>query len=123
MYKFKHSRKLRGKQGVTKSDCYDLQTYLAKVIANGCRILDKTRIGTPGIIYVELGFKGHDCDFTDEETEAASAKWSEILNKIATGFELGLEADDNWEEADSPHFKQFHEAFELFHKYFFNLWY
>lgn len=112
----------RIKHGISEWDVYSLDYYLARVIANGCRMLQKHCFSVPVIMCDGKPAKADD-NYTEQQLDAAAEKWKETLETIASGLEVGLEANNNMEEEDSPHMQEFHKAFELFHKYFFNLWY
>lgn len=108
--------KARVNYGVSEWDVYDFDVYLINVIANGCRILQKTHKGVPTAIFVDYSF---DID-TEEGQQRAADKWSEILDTIVVGFERGLQHAATYSLETCP---EFDKAFKLFYEYFFSLWY
>ena len=100
----------RGKRGYSDSDLWSFDTYLSKVISKATiELKDKAR-GHPGGLCEECmkPYKEHDCNGFE--------KWQNILTTISEGFAQDRFDFDNFDE------EKFDDAFDLFKKYFYNLW-
>ncbi len=105
----------RARKGWGHADTWDFSYYLAGVIAGGVTHLKEIKHGIPNEFWEK---------YKDEKT--AGAEWDLVLDKIIYAFQLAkaLDGDDkdiseNWE---TIHKKKFEEGFDLFKKYYFNLW-
>jgi hypothetical protein len=90
------AKKFRGEHGYHETDAWSFDTYLAGVIAGGCRVLIDKNHGHPARL-------------------KNAAEWEAILEKIATGFELYVKNDD----VQQPEVR---EALDLFREWFADLW-
>ncbi len=123
----------RGRRGWSDRDVWNFDHYLASVIVGGLKQLEEHRHGYPS----ELAFKhmAHPDEpwrVTEEESEAGSKEYSEILEKIIYGFEVMLK-DDWWhltpegeENADAGTWARespvIEEALDLFRYWFNSFW-
>lgn len=120
----------RGKRGWSDGDVWGLSHYLSKTIAETVAHLKETNHGYP-------------CGLTE-------GKWIDILNEISRTFELAKRMDENelyyiksirqrkkWQKTvdginktygshdrcmTDEEIKAYEKGFDLFRKYFFNLW-
>lgn len=49
-------------------------------------------------------------------------KWKDIIQKMIDGFELGLKVDGAYYTLGDKEYKKMTEALDLWHKWFFDLW-
>ena len=134
----------RASQGYSYQDCWSIDWYLADIIPKMINQLKKNIHGVPGDIADKYKVKGKD----DVDMTQATAEWKSILDKIAGAFKLEHEILDHklFEGLDKKqekrmqelienedHFKDCriivqkekdlrNEGWELFQKYFVNLW-
>jgi len=92
----------RGRRGYAKCDVWNFDYYLSKVITGGLKLLRKNHSGYP------LGL-------TDE-------KWNSILDEMIEGFEARNNCESYEEFLSIEVDKKLNKSFELFAKYFQNLW-
>lgn len=101
---------------------FSMDFYLADLIAKLTDELNKNGVGTPSVIFTELGFTpDENGKYTEPEELLAKSAWSEVLTKIKEGFNEYSEVDNCMLHPDAE-LKKFHAGFELFHKYFRHLW-
>lgn len=90
----------RGKRGYAHSDCWNLDTYIAEVLAGGIKDIKETTIGYP--------------------FESSEEEWSQILEELAAGFEYYYKNkfdDDNYAIT-----KKINKTLILFSEWFQSLW-
>ena|SRR3990167_184636 len=89
----------------------------ARLTAKAIRILAKNHSGTPIKIC-------SDKEETDEELAVHNKEWTEILNKIASGFEAVAEMEGYFpgDQMYDALKAKFDEGMKLYHEYYFNLW-
>jgi len=110
----------RGRRGWAECDVWSLDFYLAKVISQSVRSLQKFPNSVPSVFKKELG-----CG--DEEAEK---KWGEVLGKISNGFAAMCDIDDrayvvagkSFSVQETERKNTAKEGMELFVKHFENLW-
>jgi len=99
----------RMQKGYGHMDLWSFDSYLSRVIAEGCRELADVTHSYP---------QGDDCPTFED--------WQHILNKIADGFDIGYMhwdlPDDTWPNGDWTKDAAFVEAFELFQHFFGTMW-
>lgn len=100
----------RTSRGWADCDIWSLDWHLCRILPSAIRHLKKTKHGVPS----EL------CQEYNDDVEKASKAFDEILEKIALGFEAGLQVMNA--EANDENFVVFGEGMKLFHKWFFSLW-
>ena len=106
----------RGKRGWATNDTWSFDSHMAKVIAGGVRELMSRNIGHPSGLcscIAALGEAHPNCD--------GNAKWLEILDEMATGFEIYesvYELDLGSDVAQA----KLDRSLELFTKHFRDLW-
>lgn len=114
----------RGWRGYSDKDSWSIDQYLNSWMPKAIRDL-KIGWGYPIQVYVDL--------FPDDEFEKvnkihsalAHAKWHEILETIALGFEAGKKINEyNFEGASELKIleDQVYEGLRLFREYYLNLW-
>jgi len=116
----------RGKRGWADCDVWSLDDYLARVISQSVRSLEKIHHGYPA------GPFGH--ALFSEDTVADKA-WSDTLNQIVEGFELMLDLEDysfklmdkkvpvtEVLKMETKRRAEAKEKMQLFIKYFEDLW-
>jgi hypothetical protein len=84
----------RGRNGYSREDLWSFDTYLAGVIAAGCRELAEISHGAPGALLPTDGSNPSGVDESPEAFEQAMEEWREILDTIATGFEAYADSED-----------------------------
>jgi len=114
---------LRGKNGYAECDVWNLDNYLSEWLPKALRHLSENNVGCPSDLY-DKTVKGNEC-----------WKWTEILEKMAQGFEAKISLsnlefwslcmdDKNIIHKDQQ--KKLEEkakkGMELFVRYFDNLW-
>lgn len=124
----------RAVYGISKMDCWDLDSYLLDVLENGLTILERDTIGRPhklsfeqwkdvlkymrGLI-AEIRIDGIDC-------EKSKAIWDRWHNEDLLPDEEWEEHIDEWIEATDDWEKHRQECLDmlcdLMKEYFFNLW-
>lgn len=102
----------RGRHGYAHSDLWSFDTYLAEVIAKGCRELADISHGPPGallfreeVISMITSIAAQttaptlsdetQIDDSPEAVAKADAEWREILGTIAFGMEVYAENEDS----------------------------
>ena len=92
----------RVRHGWAAPDTWSFDNYLAKIIAEGCRHLQKNTHSYP--------------------SNLTEKKWDAILEQIAEGFEI-YSGDEWWWGSDQKADKaKIDKAKKLFNKYFESLW-
>jgi hypothetical protein len=116
IYKIKdefENRLERSKNGYSKSDLWNFDEHLAKIIKEGCFILADIHNGYPAI-------------FDKDSDEVANKKWKQILLDISFGFGSYLEMRSGEYKTSDKEFKrlenEFNNGLKLFTKYFTHLW-
>jgi len=104
----------RAKRGYSESDVWSFDDHLARVIAGGCRHLIVTSHGYPMFPEESGAIEKAISEYAETDAQGV-ARWNNILDEIATGFEGYIDAGD----AQSSAFKR---AMELFAQHFPNLW-
>jgi len=130
----------RGRKGYSTFDLYSLSYYLADLISNALKEFKENEfMGIPTRIYEE----------SKENEKVALKKWNKILDKIIDTFETVkkiTESEVIYIPTDTPNFKEaresfrklakelpaklltykeakkYEEGFDLFKKYFLDLW-
>lgn len=74
----------RAKRGWADSDTWGYSSFLAEVIRDGCKHLDKTKHGIPNSVFPEIT---ENRNHTDEEFAEAEKLWDEVLQKIIKTFD------------------------------------
>jgi hypothetical protein len=106
---------------------WSIDWYLSDMIPVWIKELKKVRYGYPMTMFE--GMTPTDTNtwsYSDEDEKLASKKWDDILDKIILGFESyhRIHNESLWE--NHPEYKELNENFEigfdLFRKYFEDLW-
>lgn len=101
---------------------WNMDGYLASIIAKLSKELRKKGHGAPTTIYTELGFDASKTgSYSEEEQLLAEEKWDKILLDIEEGFQQYLEINNYMLYPDAD-LEKFNKAFDLLRKYFSNLW-
>lgn len=101
---------------------WNMDGYLATIIAKLSKELKEKGHGAPTIIYTELGFDASENgSYSEEEQLLAEEKWGKILLDIEEGFQQYLEVNNCVLHPDAD-LGKFNKAFDLLRKYFSNLW-
>ena len=101
---------------------WNMDEYLASVIAKLSRELREKGHGVPTTIYTELGFDASKTgSYSKEEQLLAEEKWDKILLDIEDGFQEYSETYGYVFNSDVD-LGKFNKAFDLLRKYFSNLW-
>jgi len=101
---------------------WNMDTYLADIIAKLSKELREKGVGVPVIVYNELGFKPNsNGEYNEIEQYHAKEKWDNILFDIEEGFKEYSGVGDCMLYPDEK-LKKFDNAFTLLGKYYSNLW-
>jgi len=109
--------------------CWSIDGYLADMIPLWMRRLQKVAHGYPSTLYDDVTGIGTDIlaipAHRDEDPNMQ--KWINILEEIAVGFEAYRETEENkwtsvWYPAQEERLAKFEKGFDLFRKYFPDLW-
>lgn len=113
----------RGKRGYADFDLWGLDGYLLSWLPDAIAELREIAHGFPTTMYDE------DVDWSDpgqEASDAAFAKWLDILAEIENGLRSGVRysdiLDDMTEEEREVEREKFEAAWNLMGKHFFSLW-
>lgn len=101
--RFKEYKAQRLDRGFDDSELWSLDCTFAKFIAPRIRRLKEVSGDFPA--------------------DLTRAKWEQILDEMAEGFEIYPEHFHWTESEQEANWKKVHKALSNFHKYFFNLWY
>jgi hypothetical protein len=115
---------------------WSIDYYLDKMIPVWMEQLIKDKDGVPGIMFqdedmvtdaeIALSVSVHQGEIKDEAIELRKKEYNAILQKIADGFRMHRKISDCEFKRGSPAEKaaqaQFHEAFDLFHRFYHTLW-
>ncbi|SRR5260221_3488339 len=114
----------RGWRGYADCDGWSIDGYLSSWMPKAVRSL-KSAYGYPVQVYVELFPEDDLSTNAPAHSAIAHAKWHEILDTIALGFEAGKRICDydfrGAKELDSLQ-AQLNEGLRFFSKYYLNLW-
>jgi hypothetical protein len=100
---------------------WNIDCFLTEMLPIWIRQLKRNKDGIPRIMWEEgMTPIDENYNYSEEDNEIARLKWENILDNIAEGFEAGRKIQD-WESTEEL-VKKFDEGFDLFKKYFFDLW-
>lgn len=107
----------RGMRGWADCDTWSFDDYLSRVIPGGLKRLKDYIHGCP-------------CEFTDDQegkpirdVEEGCKEWAKVLQKMIDSFELNTKEQDEWPyQLTEEERKTRDEGYQLFIKYFGNLW-
>jgi hypothetical protein len=103
----------RGKRGYADCDIWGFDTYLARVISEGCKQLKDSAHSAP------TRLSGH---LAATQSDIAIKRWSRILEKISRGFILLNMWEDNGRMPTDAEKREIAKGWFLFKKYFSDLW-
>lgn len=113
-------------QGWDERVVWSIDYHLDIMIPLWVRKLKTDNIGFPITMYNEEDYIDENYNTSEESTAKASKKWDDILDKIAEGFEAHKRMEDESVWINHPEYetlnKKFEEGFDLFKKYYGNLW-
>jgi len=109
---------------------WSIDDHLAKSIPQWVRKLKETQIGYPMSMYSEEDFIDNNYNTTEDSDKRAIEKWNNILDQIAEGFEAYTKIEDEvlyptkpgYEELYKELSEKYENGFDLFRKYFSDLW-
>lgn len=101
---------------------WSIDFYLAKIIPEMVRELKEKEKGVPAEMFDEDDWDNENCYYKDGSMEQAVAKWETILDEIAEGFEEYYVMSNSLYVGNPLESEKFNRAFDLFRKYFGNLW-
>jgi predicted secreted protein len=99
---------------------WSIDWYLTEMLPKWIRELKQNNHGVPMSMFDGME---HDenYNYSEEDGEIATKKWDNILDNIIEGFEAGRKIQE-FDEDNEEMIKKFNDGFDLFKKYFFNLW-
>ena len=104
---------------------WSIDYHLAVVIPQWLRTLKIKQHGIPMSMFEGLEeerFENGVIGYSDENMKIASDKWGKILDEIADGFEEYNKIDDLPYNEREKAFEKFNNVFDLFKKYYADLW-
>ena len=104
---------------------WNMGFYLSDLISKLATELKENNIGTPWHMWDGMTPINDNFNYSEEDNKMAEDKWHEILDKIIVGFKSYPEFCDIYDQEDSKLKilkSQFNEGFDLFKKYFDDLW-
>lgn len=105
---------------------WSIDWYLSKQIPQLIRRLKETQHGTPNSMWEGMTPIDENFNYSKEDDEIAYKKWADILDGIAEGFEASLKIQEECLWANDPEYAEldakFERGFDLFRKYYHNLW-
>ena len=103
---------------------WSIDFYLARNLPNWLSVLKDNKIGTPVILFTNDDYDNDDYTILDDRCELRHREWQDILGQMIDGFNAYIEMDEV--QYDSPEYtiaqNKFENGFNLFRKYFSNLW-
>jgi hypothetical protein len=109
--------------------CWSIDGYLADMIPQWMRRMQKVAHGWTMDLYTdeEIEIISNGGQVSEEREKALFQEWKNILEEIAVGFEAYRETDENeytsiWYKGQEERLAKFEKGFDLFRKYFRNLW-
>jgi len=110
--------------------CWGVNYHLADVIPQWMRQMQEVAHGFPATLYDEspTGIATSVMSLPENPDEDPNMKvWKDILEEIAVGFEAYRETDENdyssiWEKGQEERLVKYEKGFDLFRKYFPDLW-
>jgi hypothetical protein len=125
-YKIKYAYQ-RVSRGWDDTAVWSIDWYLSKLIPQLVKRLKDNKIGYPMEMYEGMTpLDEGGWTYSKEDDEAAAQKWQGILQTIIDGFEASKRIQEEHLWSKSPEYAEldakFEKGFELFHKYYFNLW-
>ena len=117
----------RGRRGWADCDLWSLDMYLSGWMPHAMRRLIKIKHAVPTEIIMQFEKPDESGDFSKEAIEKALARWSDILEQIAIGFEAAntiTNLDCNWkDDAEYERLKQLKQTgLTLFVEHYDSLW-
>jgi len=104
---------------------WNLDWYLSKMIPIWIKVLKNKKHSIPQEMFDGLPYDNNYC-YSNENEKIAENKWSNILDKIAKGFESYCKIQNKGLCKKEAEFFELNESYEvgfdLFKKYFSNLW-
>jgi hypothetical protein len=104
---------------------WSIDYHMAVVVPEWIRTLKVRQHGIPMSMFEGLEeerFENGVIGYGDENMKIASDKWNNILDEIANGFEAYNKIDDLPYNEREKAFEKFNEVFDLFKKYYADLW-
>jgi len=97
--------------------------YLAKRISGLTKDLASYVEGYPCILYdANTKYIDENYNISEEDEKMYQNKWIQILKDIAAGFDAYTDTNGRWNEENKELLEQYELGFDLFRKYFDNLW-
>jgi hypothetical protein len=110
-------------RGYDDRESFSMSGYLARRISKITRDLASYVEGYPCALYDEnTVYVDNSYNLSEEDENGYHQKWIQILNNIAEGFEAYTETDGYWDENNKILKDKYELGFDLFRKYFDNLW-
>lgn len=104
---------------------WSIDYYFANTLPQMIRMLKEKKIGIPVQMFDEEPYEVENkcLGYNNDDMAIAEAKWDKILDEIADGFEAYKNIDDvPFLEREKAYKEFFDGPFELFKKYYVNLW-
>jgi hypothetical protein len=98
---------------------WSIDGYLTEMMPKWIRELKQNGYGVPMSMFDGMNHDENYC-YSEEDEKIAHKKWGDILDNIIEGFEAGKKIQE-FEDSEEI-IKKFDDGFDLFKKYFFNLW-